>query len=98
MNNEWYQLEEVANRDTIPAQNKIKVETTKKVVFAMDNLSLSIGSMQKKIAQRLDTLNHELSTASSESSKQSKRLYYLTIALVIATIVQAVSAVLILLK
>ncbi len=93
----WEKLDEIAGGDNVPTQNKIKIETAWKTVLAMSNLGQSIFSMQKVLGKRLDELNKRLDEASKSADKQSNRMFWLTVALVIATIVQATAAILIIL-
>lgn len=88
----WDELEELANQDNVPSQNKIKVQTAKKNVYATVNLSNSVFSMQKVIGHRLEELTKQLHESSKAADVHSKRMFWLTIALVVATIVQAISA------
>lgn len=89
----WEKLDEIAGGDSVPVQNKIKIETSWKTVLAMSNLGQSIFSMQKVLGTRLDELNKRLDEASKAADAQSRRMFWLTIALVVATIVQATAAV-----
>lgn len=89
----WDKLDQIAGGDSVPVQNKIKIETAWKTVLAMTNLGNNIHSMQKVIGTRLDELNKRLDEASRAADKQSRRMFWLTIALVIATIIQAIAAV-----
>lgn len=89
----WEELDQIAGGDSVPVQNKIKIETAWKTVLAMTNLGNNIFSLQKVLGKRLETLNEKLETASRSADKQSNRMFWLTIALVIATITQAIAAV-----
>lgn len=89
----WEELDQIAGGDSVPVQNKIKIETAWKTVLAMTNLGNNIHSMQKVIGTRLDELNKRLDEASKATDKQSRRMFWLTIALVIATVIQAIAAV-----
>lgn len=89
----WDKLDEIAGGDSVPVQNKIKIETSWKTVLAMSNLGQSIFSMQKVLGTRLDELNKRLNEASKAADTQSRRMFWLTIALVTATVIQAIAAV-----
>ena len=94
----WEKLDEIAGGDNVPTQNKIKIETAWKTVLAMSNLGQSIFSMQKVLGKRLDELNKRLDEATKASDKQSNRMFWLTIALVVATIMQAIAAIILVTK
>lgn len=88
----WEELDQIAGGDSVPVQNKIKIETAWKTVLAMTNLGNNIFSMQKVLGKRLDDLNSKLDAATKSADRQSNRMFWLTIALVVATIIQAVAA------
>lgn len=89
----WEELDQIAGGDSVPVQNKIKIETAWKTVLAMTNLGNNIFSLQKVLGKRLDDLNVKLDEAAKSADRQSNRMFWLTIALVVATIVQAIAAV-----
>lgn len=89
----WEELDQIAGGDSVPVQNKIKIETAWKTVLAMTNLGNNIFSLQKVLGKRLDDLNDKLDAAAKSADRQSNRMFWLTIALVVATIVQAIVAV-----
>jgi hypothetical protein len=88
----WDELNNISGGDSVPIQNRIKVGTSHKTVLALSNLGNNIFSLQKILGNRLDGLNKKLDEESKSSEKQSRRMYWLTIALVVATVVQAVAA------
>lgn len=90
---DWDKLDQIAGGDSVPVQNKIKIETAWKTVLAMSNLGNNIFSLQKVLGKRLDDLNDKLDAATRSADRQSNRMFWLTIALVVATIVQAIAAV-----
>lgn len=89
----WEELDQIAGGDSVPVQNKIKIETARKTVLATTNLGNNIFLLQKVLGKRLDDLNEKLESASKSSDEQSKRMFWLTIALVVATIIQSAAAV-----
>lgn len=93
--NGWDVVIELAGQDNTPAQGKAKAMASKKQAFAIANLGRSVFDAQKHISQRLDSLNEQLASASSNSDKLGKRTFWLTIALVFATLVQAIAAIIV---
>lgn len=91
----WDEIKELAGHDNIPSQGKAKAMASEKQAYAMTNLGNNIFNAQKHISQRLDTLNENLVKSSESTNKLSKKTFWLTVALVIATVVQAIAAVLI---
>lgn len=93
--NGWNEIIELAGRDNTPSQGQARVQAIQKEVLAMVNLGNNIFSLQKKIAQRLDTLNERLDQASRSSKSLAKWTIGLTVALVLGTVVQAVAAIIV---
>lgn len=94
----WEDIVGLANGDSVPVQNKVRVETSWKVVLAMVNLGNRIGSMQKVLGTRLDSLNERIDQFNKQSDKQSRNMFWLTIALVVATIMQAIATIVMVFK
>jgi hypothetical protein len=89
----WDEIVELAGGDNTPSQGKAKAKASQKEVLAMVNLGQSILSMQKVVGTRLEALTQHLEESTNASDKVSKRTFWLTIVLVIATVVQACAAV-----
>ena len=95
---DWDKIIEQAGMDNEPSRSIASTRALQKQAIALHDLSSHVFNAQKHLSQRLDTLNEELSKSSRSQSKLSRQTLRLTSALVIATIVQAIAAVLIVLK
>lgn len=91
----WDEIIELAGQDNTPAQGKAKAMASKKQAFAIANLGGNVFNAQKHISQRLDSLNERLTKSAESSENLGNRTFWLTIALVVATIVQAIAAVIV---
>lgn len=88
----WDEIIELAGRDNTPSRGQAKAKAAQKQVLAMVNLGNSMLSMQKVIGTRLESLTNQIKKANDASDRISRRTFWLTIVLVIATIAQAVAA------
>jgi hypothetical protein len=91
----WSEIIELAGRDNTPNQGQARAMASQKQAFAVANLSENVFTAQKHISQRLDLLNERLDESSNSAQRLARWTIGLTIALVIATIVQAVAAIIV---
>jgi len=94
----WDKIIDLAGVDNEPSRAKAMAEASKRQVFAVANLGENVFNAQKHISQRLDDLNEHLDMSSKSSDGLSRKMVWLTVALVVATIVQAVAAIIVAFK
>lgn len=88
----WDEIIELAGRDNTPSQGQAKAKAAQKQALAMVNLGNSMLSLQKVIGTRLESLTTQIENANAATDRISRRTFWLTIVLVIATIAQAIAA------
>lgn len=89
----WEEIIEQAGRDNTPSQGQAAAKAAQKQAYALVNLSNSVFSLQKVVGTRIEDLTRSLDESAKANDKVSRKMFWLTIILVIATIAQATAAI-----
>jgi predicted membrane-bound mannosyltransferase len=89
----WENILSEAESDLQAKRDHSSITAQHKQVLAIANLGSSVFTAQKHLSQRMDDLNANIQKSTDASNKMAKKTFWLTIALVGASVVQAFAAV-----
>lgn len=89
----WNEILGDAGTDNTPSQGKARAKSIHNLCQAIEKLNISACDVMESSSTKIDLLNNSISESSRISEKVSRRMFWLTIMLVIASIVQASAAV-----